>query len=125
MRNIITLTLFLLLSNNAFACYDENLSDSTNFNQCTAEAKQGDATAQFNLAAMYEQGLGVAQDDKTAVIWYTKAADQGYARAQNNLGLMYANGRGVAQDNKKAVEWLTKAAEQGNPKALKALASLK
>ena len=125
MKNIITLALFLLLSNNVFACYDENLSDSANFNQCTAEAKQGDATAQFNLGWMYRQGQGVTQDDKAAVIWYTKAAEQGHARAQYNLGNMYRQGRGVAQDDKTAVIWYTKAAEQGDPKALKALASLK
>ena len=85
MRNIITLTLFLLLSNNAFACYDENLSDSANFNQCTAEAKQENAVAQYNLGVMYERGLGVAQDDKKAVEWLTKAAEQGNPKALKAL----------------------------------------
>ncbi|WP_406569303.1 tetratricopeptide repeat protein, partial [Aeromonas veronii] len=60
-------------------------------------AEQGDAMAQFNLGAMYEQGKGVAQDDKQAVAWYRKAAEQGYAMAQSNLGGMYNTGSGVAQ----------------------------
>jgi hypothetical protein len=36
-------------------------------------AKQGDAEVQFNLGLMYEQGLGVPQDDKEAVKWYRLA----------------------------------------------------
>ena len=74
---------------------------------------------------MYLLGRGVAQDDKKAVEWLTKAAEQGVARAQNNLGWMYEKGRGVAKDDKTAVRWYTKAAEQGHARALKALASLK
>ena len=35
---------------------------------------------------MYDQGLGVSQDNEQAVAWYRKAADQGYAVAQYNLG---------------------------------------
>ena len=71
MRNIIVATLFFLLSSNAFACYDESLSDRTNFNNCLVEAKQGDAYAQYNLGVMYDNGKGVAQDQdyKEAVKW--------------------------------------------------------
>ena len=32
--------------------------------------------------------LGVVQDYKTAVKWYTLAAEQGLARAQHNLGVL-------------------------------------
>ena len=32
-------------------------------------AEQGDATAQFNLGIMYENGKGVPKDYKTAVKW--------------------------------------------------------
>ncbi|HHQ4547446.1 TPA: LysM-like peptidoglycan-binding domain-containing protein, partial [Aeromonas veronii] len=77
-------------------------------------AEQGNASAQYNLGLMYEQGHGVAQDYKQAVSWYRKAAEQGNASAQYNLGLMYEQGHGVVQDNKEAIAWYRKAAEQGD-----------
>jgi len=80
-------------------------------------AEQGNAGAQFNLGFMYENGLGVPQDDKEAVNWYRKSAEQGYADAQYNLGNMYRQGLGVPQDDKEAVNWYRKSAEQGNANA--------
>jgi TPR repeat protein len=77
-------------------------------------AEQGDASSQFGLGWMYVKGLGVPQDDKTAVKWYQLAAKQGDAMAQNNLGVMYREGRGVPQDNKTAVKWYRLAVEQGS-----------
>ena len=62
---------------------------------------------------MYANGEGVPENDKTAVMWYTKAAEQGYADAQFKLGLMYGNGEGVPENDKTAMIWFTKAAEQG------------
>ena len=76
-------------------------------------AKQGDASAQFNLGLMYDNGRGVLKDDAEAVRWYRLAAEQGDADAQFNLGLMYDNGRGVLKDEAEAVKWYRKAAEQG------------
>ena len=61
-------------------------------------AKQGNAVAQNNLGVMYDNGLGVPQDDKTAVKWFRLAAKQRFADAQNNLGFMYRIGQGVPQD---------------------------
>lgn len=76
-------------------------------------AMQGDATAQFSLGAMYENGQGVSQDYAQAVTWYRKAAAQREAVAQYNLCLMYSNGWGVPQDYAQAVAWYGKAAVQG------------
>ena len=86
----------------------------TAFEHFSEYAKMGNATAQLHLGYMYEEGLGVSQDNAKAVEWYRKAAEQGHATAQCNLGIMYENGRGVSQDNAKAVEWYRKSAEQGN-----------
>ena len=80
-------------------------------------AEQGNASVQFNLGVMYEDGLGVKQDDFEAVKWYRQAAEQGYEKAQFNLGNMYHYGRGVKQDDAEAVKWYRKAAEQGHAKA--------
>ena len=66
---------------------------------------------------MFENGLGVPQDDAEAVTWYRKAGEQGYAAAQYLLGVMYDNGQGVPQDYAAAVTWYRKAADQGEAKA--------
>ena len=59
----------------------------------------GDVRAQTNLGVMYDEGMSVSQDDKTAVKWYTLAAEWGNAAVQSNLGAMYYNGKGVIQDD--------------------------
>ena len=67
---------------------------------------------------MYHNGLGVPQDYKQAIVWFTKAAEQGHAVAQYNLGVMYHNGgEGVPQDDKQATYWVAKAAKQGEANA--------
>lgn len=76
-------------------------------------AEQGDANAQALLGRMYEEGVGVKQDNVKAVKWYSRAAEQGIAEAQFNLGNMYVSGQGVKQDDVKALKWFRKAAEQG------------
>jgi TPR repeat protein len=83
----------------------------------TPLAQKGHAWAQYNLGVMYDQGEGVALDDKEAVKWYQAAAEQGNSTAQFNLGVMYNDGRGVAQDYKEAVKWYRLAADQGFPQA--------
>ena len=71
----------------------------------TFAAEQGFAHAQNNLGLMYANGLGVPQDDKTALKWYILAAGQGDADAQTNLGLMY---RKIAEAQKLARECMKK-----------------
>ncbi len=92
--------------------------------ECKPLAEQGDADAQNNLGVMYDKGIGVPQNHKTAVKWYRLAAEQGDARAQYNLGVMYDNGKGVPQDDKTAVKWWTLAAEQGHTLAQQKLNQL-
>ena len=67
---------------------------------------------------MHEKGIGVAKDEKEAVVWYGKSAAQGNSAAQFNLGVMYENGRGTAVDFAKAHEWYRKASVQGDPLAI-------
>jgi TPR repeat protein len=80
-------------------------------------AEQGEASAQYNLGLMFDNGQGVQQNYATAVSWYRRAAEQGHADAQNNLGVMYAQGRGVPQDHATAASWYQKAAEQDHATA--------
>ena len=83
---------------------------------CT-QAKQGDAEAQYNLAEMFADGKGVAEDKEAAAHWYRKAAEQGHASAQFSLGFAYQYGWGVAINDRDAVIWYRKAAEQGHASA--------
>lgn len=86
-------------------------------------AEAGDAAAQYNLAVLYEDGLGVAADARQALDWYRKAAAQGHAEAQFVAGLMYAEGRGTEQDYAQAAAYYRQAAQQGHAEAQNNLAA--
>ncbi len=88
------------------------------FESVEAKAKAGDATAQFELGAMYHDGQGVTKDFAQARSWFEKSAKQDDARAQFNLGVMYYTGEGVKQNYKAAQDWFEKAAVQNNTRAL-------
>jgi TPR repeat protein len=88
------------------------------YKEFLAAAKDGHADSQFNVALMYEKGIGVGKDEKKAVVWYGKSALQGNAAAQFNLGVLYENGRGTKVDFAKAHEWYRKASVQGDALAI-------
>lgn len=48
-------------------------------NQWLPLAEQGRPSAQYNIAVMYEQGLGVGKDDTQAARWFVAAAERGDA----------------------------------------------
>ncbi len=104
----------------AWAGFDEGLAAYNRGDYATALrefrtlAAQGTASAQNNLALMYDKGLGVPQDYAEAAKWYRKAAAQGVAKAQYNLGVMYGTGMGVTQDYVQAQMWFNLAAAQGH-----------
>jgi TPR repeat protein len=75
-------------------------------------AKQGDATAQINLATMYHYGQGVAEDHEEAAKWYRLAAGQGRADAMFPLGSLYEFGARGQQDLVEAHKWYSLAAEK-------------
>ena len=82
-------------------------------------ARQGHATAQYNLGQMYENGHGVPQDYAQALAWYRRAAAwRGFANAQHSLGSMYANGHGVTQDYLQAYMWYSFAVDLGHELAM-------
>ena len=83
-------------------------------------AKQGDPRAQFELAGLYRDGLGVKKDSAEADKWFElaaktcrAAADQGNPDAQCTLGGLYQKGLGVVKNDAEAVKWFRKATEQG------------
>jgi TPR repeat protein len=127
LKTLIALFLSLSLMSIAYADFNDgwdayNKGDyKSAVNEWRSVARKGDASAQNNLALMYEKGKGVLKDYKQAVKWYRKAADQGDASAQNNLGVMYANGEGVLKSMTQAKFWIQKAYE-GDDKKSTALA---
>ena len=65
---------------------------------------------------MYNDGVGVTQNDVLAIYWYRKAAEQGVASAQFCLGIKYKLGQGFQQDDTLAQEWFEKAYSNGYPR---------
>lgn len=88
------------------------------YKEFLAAAEGGHADSQFNVAVMYEQGIGIGKDEQEAFVWYGKAAAQGNSAAQFNLGVLYENGRGTTTDFEKANEWYRKASVQGDALAI-------
>ncbi|WP_209000976.1 caspase family protein [Stappia sp. BW2] len=82
-------------------------------------AEAGDPEAMFELARMYERGIGVEQDVDKALELFRQSADEGFADAINDLGfLYYQGGLGIARDPKKAIELFGQAADQRHPEAM-------
>jgi tetratricopeptide (TPR) repeat protein len=95
------------------------------FAMFTEAADKGDPEAMFELAKLYEKGIGTNQDVAKALSLYQKAADLGFADAINDLGFLYYQGAvGQKQDKKKAVELFLKAADLRHPQAMYNVAAL-
>lgn len=87
-------------------------------------ADQGHPEAQHRLAIMFQNGLGMARNDKLAEKWMRKSADQGFAIAQHGLGFMYLQGEGIEKNGEEAAKWFILAADQGLAGSLTTLAMM-
>jgi uncharacterized protein len=76
-------------------------------------AEQGVAEAQYRMAIMAQNGLGMVPNPLLAYRYMRAAAETGHALAQHGLGFMYLQGECVESHGVKAVEWFRRAAEQG------------
>jgi TPR repeat protein len=109
---------FLILSLLLAGCPDQQTSDpAKEVEQTKKKAMKGDATAQFVLGVMCDNGIDVPKDEAQAVFWYRKAAEQGCTSSQFKLAIMYSHGRGVQMDEAQALFWYRKSAERGNAHA--------
>lgn len=77
-------------------------------------AEAGDATAQFNVGLLHDQGHLGDRDLGAALDWLERAAAQGDARAAFSLGLIHDEGDGVPRDMAAAVRWYAQAGEAGD-----------
>lgn len=106
------LTISLLLSS---LLYGNNFDDGVNYYQQQDYKKaftifhdlanEDNVNAQYNLALMYEKGIGVEKSDILSFVWYDIAAQNGNIYAQNKLGTLYAKGDILGTPDKvKAIE---------------------
>ena len=91
--------------------------DKRRFLQRIKDARIGDAAAQYDVALMYANGLGIAKNLDQALVWTQAAAEKGNLPAQYMLGRAFQQGLGTEKDLYKALHWFLKAAERGNDKA--------
>ena len=94
--------------------------------------RYGSAVAQYNLGAMYRDGVGVEPGQwETAVAWFRKAATKGLAAAQYALARALerddpsvAAGRERHRRDADAAYWYRRAADQGHIRGTAALAHM-
>ena len=121
MKTLTTIIIATALAAMLTSCGNDTHSQSAALKK---KAKQGDATAQFNLGEYYDKRYdekGSDKDRSEAVNWYRKAAEQGHAGAQFNIGVCYDTGDCVEMDKAEAMKWWLKAAAQGYDKAKAAI----
>lgn len=79
--------------------------DSPEYIRLKALAETGDADAAYEVADMYDFGLGVAPDSQKAFKHYLFAARRGHAEAQFKLANRYDNGVGVRISKYESLTW--------------------
>ena len=75
----------------------------------------GNAEAQFNLARMYLDGVGMQRDPKHGVRWLGLAAQMGQHEAQAMLGQMMFNGDRLQRQAARGLMWLALAQDAATP----------
>lgn len=95
-----------------------DLSLPANVQNIEAQALQGNAEAQHDLAAIYTAGHGgVNQNFEKAAFWFREAAEQNIANARYNLGVLNHQGLGTERDLDRALYWYREAAKLGHAEA--------
>jgi TPR repeat protein len=88
-------------------------------------AAAGSPEAQYELAKLLEQGMGVDPDPARALDLYRQAAAQDFADAINDLGFLHYQGAlGLPQDPDRALQLFERAADLRHPQAMFNFAAL-
>jgi TPR repeat protein len=64
-----------------------------------------------HLGHVHAGGVGVPQDNATALSWFLKAADHGHASGFLGLGYMHLTGTGAPRDHAKALRYFQGASQ--------------
>ena len=75
----------------------------------------GDPDAQYNLARLYLDGVGIGRDPRQAVRWLSLSANKGQARAQAVLGNVLFKGEAAPRQPALGLMWLTLARDNATP----------
>lgn len=75
----------------------------------------GDSEAQFKLAGLYLDGIGVKADTKQAIRWLNLSAEKGNRTAQAKLGALLFDGKAGDKQKARGLMWLTIASEGADP----------
>jgi TPR repeat protein len=78
------------------------------------QAKNENKRAQFVIASLYDDGLGVEKNLQKAFEWYKKAANNDHVTSQRNVGSAYLSGWGGIKDEEISFAWFKKAAKNGD-----------
>lgn len=90
----------------------------------SALAEQGNAEAQFRMAVMQQNGLGMVVNPTKAFQNMLNAAKQEHALAMHSLGFMYYQGECTGLDYSLAKYWFEKAAAQNMAGSMMTLAMM-
>ena len=103
----------------------ENLSDGENLTKAflliEEAAKNKNPKAQYDLAIMYQKGIGTIKSLENYKHWCEEAAKQDFPLAYNELGVMHEFGIGVEKNLEQAIEYYTLAMNKGVAVAIKNL----
>ena len=99
-----------------FAALDDGRYDEALY-YISLYAVNGDPRAQYTMGVMHRRGLGVARDDREALLWYLSAAEAGHMLGQYAAGLAFDRGIGADRDVANALHYLEEAALQGHAAA--------
>src|SRR6266540_5081483 len=78
------------------------------------EVSEQHTLAQYFTGKCYQEGYGVAKDERLAFEYYKRSANKNFAMGQFDLGSCYENGIGVEKNLGMAVDWYEKAIINGN-----------
>jgi TPR repeat protein len=87
-------------------------------------AENGDAEAQFRMAIMSQNGLGMVVNEKQAYQYMLAAAEQDHALAMHGLGFMYMEGECTDKNPAEAANWFQKASDAGMQGSMTTLAMM-
>jgi TPR repeat protein len=78
------------LNQDAYAAFKAG-NHTRAFELFTRAAEMGQPVSQYNLAALYENGIGTAPNNQQAIYWYRASAAQGHSEAQAAVQRLTAN----------------------------------
>lgn len=94
--------------------YSDNPDLEKAFSHIRRSAEAGYDEAQFALAQMYEEGIGVKADIVNAIKWYTEASNNGHLSSQFTLASLYEEGLKVEKNTNLAIKYFQLAASQND-----------